>query len=101
MYDTAKHVEMIKKQIWERHCWQLQYSIYRLLIGCSILFAFLVSIVARLAADNQVTVLGMYGSILLYSSAGGYALIGIIAFMTAVVITVLYIRYRERKKPKS
>ena len=43
---------------------------------------------------------GMYGSALLYSSAGGYVLAGVLAFTAGVVITVLCFRHRHRTEEK-
>ena len=49
------------------------------------------------AGQTQITARGMYGSILLHEDAGGYVLVGVISFSTAVMITVLCIRLRERE----
>ena len=49
------------------------------------------------AGQTQITARGMYGSILLHEDAGGYVLVGVISFATAVMITVLCIRLRERE----
>ena len=39
---------------------------------------------------------GMYGSALLYSSAGGYVLAGVLSFALGVAVTVLCIRYKKK-----
>ena len=49
------------------------------------------------AGQTQITARGMYGSILLHEDAGGYVLVGVISFSTAVMITVLCNRLRERE----
>ncbi len=41
---------------------------------------------------------GHAGSSLLYEGAGGYVLVAVISFMVAVVITVLCMRWNEKKK---
>jgi len=61
------------------------------------LSAFLVGTVHTAAGQTQITARGMYGSILLHEDAGGYVLVGVISFSTAVMITVLCIRLRERE----
>lgn len=42
---------------------------------------------------------GFYGSVLLYDGAGGYVLVGVIAFAAAVAITLACINYRNKNKP--
>ncbi len=37
-------------------------------------------------------------SALLFESAGGYVLVGVVAFMAAVIITVLCLRYSAKRK---
>lgn len=64
---------------------------------CTALSAFLVGTVHTAAGQTQITARGMYGSILLHEDAGGYVLVGVISFSTAVMITVLCIRLRERE----
>ena len=41
---------------------------------------------------------GMYGAILLHEGVGGYVLEAVISFTAAVVLTVLYIKFRKRKQ---
>lgn len=41
---------------------------------------------------------GPLGSSLLNEGVGGYVLVGVVSFMTAVVITVLCIKWKMRKK---
>jgi hypothetical protein len=43
---------------------------------------------------------GMYGSALLYSSAGGYVLAGVLAFTAGVAVTVICIRSRKKQDKK-
>jgi len=40
----------------------------------------------------------LYGSALLYSGAGGYVLVGVMAFAAGVVVTVLCIRNQEKNR---
>ena len=43
----------------------------------------------------------LYGSTMLSEDMGGYVLVGVLAFMVVVVITVLYIRHWEMKSKTS
>ena len=65
-----------------------------------LLFASLVEAITAFTGSGHSAAISMYGSILLHEDAGGYVLVGVISFITAVVITVLCIRYRERNKKK-
>lgn len=63
-----------------------------------ILFAGLVTVLARISALHQIADSeGMTGSSLLDSSAGGYVLIAVIAFTLGAVITVLCLKGRKNK----
>ena len=90
MYDTEKRVELVKKRVHEKYRRKKRRGICRL-------SAFLVGTVHTAAGQTQITARGMYGSILLHEGAGGYVLVGVISFSTAVMITVLCIRLRERE----
>ena len=97
MYDTEKRVELVKKRVHEKYRRKKRRRIYRLSALCMALFAFLVGTVHTATGQTQITAWGMYGSILLHEDAGGYVLVGVISFATAVMITVLCIRFRERE----
>ena len=94
MYDTEKRVELVKKRVHEKYRRKERRGICRLSALCMALSAFLVG---TAAGQTQITARGMYGSILLHEDAGGYVLVGVISFATAVMITVLCIRLRERE----
>lgn len=44
------------------------------------------------------TVPGLYGTLMVHEDAGGYVLVGVIAFTVAVIITVLCIRRIDKGK---
>lgn len=64
------------------------------------LFASLVGLSGIYGGGHRGSVPGLYGSTLLYEGAGGYVLVGVIAFTVAVVITVLCIRHKAKQKGK-
>lgn len=96
MYDTEKRVELVKKRCMKNIAGRCAAGSAGCL-PCAQLSAFLVGTVHTVAGQTQITARGMYGSILLHEDAGGYVLVGVISFSTAVMITVLCIRLRERE----
>ena len=101
MVDTTKHVEMVKKRIWKKCRQQTKRSICGLSTLCILLFISVVGVTGRLAGFGQAAIEGMYGSILLHEGAGGYILVAVLAFMLAVVITVLCISSKNRQRRRS
>lgn len=98
MHDTAAHVQMVKKRIHQRQRAQQKCSIYRLSTLCVLLSVLLVGMTGWFSGVEQMIHMGMYGSMLLHENAGGYVLVGVIAFAAAVIITVVCIRYAEKKR---
>ena len=90
-------VRWMKSGMQEKYRRKERCGICRLSALCAALSAFLVGTVHTAAGQTQITARGMYGSILLHEDAGGYVLVGVISFATAVMITVLCIRLRERE----
>lgn len=100
MYDTATHVEMVKKRIRQRQRNLERYKICSLFSICVLLSVVLVGVMGTLTEFAQATLPGMYGSMLLREGVGGYVLVGVLAFTAAVVITVLCIKYQQKKKKR-
>ena len=98
MYDTEKRVELVKKRVHEKYRRKKRRGICRLSALCTALSAFLVGTVHTAAGQTQITARGMYGSILLHEDAGGYVLVAVVSFVTAVVFTLLCVKLRERKQ---
>ena len=98
MYDTEKRVELVKKRVREKYRRKELRGICRLSALCMALFAFLVGTVHTAAGQTQITARGMYGSILLHEDAGGYVLVAVVSFVTAVVFTLLCVKLRERNR---
>jgi H+/Cl- antiporter ClcA len=64
---------------------------------CCLLTVMLVGAFNTVSGEGRaVRVSELYGSMLLYDGAGGYVLVGVIAFAAAVAITVLCVRYRDK-----
>ena len=64
----------------------------------SLLFAAVAALAGQYGGGHRSSVPGLYGAALLYEGAGGYMLVGVIAFAAAVVVTMLCIRRRERQR---
>lgn len=101
MYDTATHVKMVKKRIRQMRRRRETRRITALYAACTLLSAALVGAVDTFAGPKQAALSGMYGSMLLHEGAGGYVLVGVLAFSAAVVLTVVCIRFRGKDRRRN
>lgn len=97
MYDTQKRVALAKERIAESRRRQARRSIRRLSALCALLFLSLLGTVGTVQSQPM-DAAGMYGAILLHEGVGGYVLEAVISFTAAVVLTVLYIKFRKKKQ---
>lgn len=98
MQDTKERIRKVKL-LARKMQYKRENRLIRALTGlCLILSLSLVGAVGLMTGAGGATVSGLYGTILLYEDAGGYVLVGLIAFALAVVITTLCLRYRENIK---
>ena len=99
MYDTNERVAQVK----ERAARIKQKKEKRMIRGlstlCLALCCCLVGILGEVSGGfgSAAAVQGLNGATLLSERTGGYVLVGVISFATAVMITVLCIRLRERE----
>ena len=98
MYDTATHVKMVQERIRQRRRAREKHGIFGLSAACLLLSAALVGLAGAAAGWEQAGVSGLYGSMLLHEDAGGYVLVGVLAFSVAVALTVWCIHFREKSK---
>ena len=98
MYDTATRVGLVKKRVRQKRRRQEKRILCSLSVLCLLLSVSLVGTIGALTGFGHAAALSMYGSILLHEDAGGYVLVGLFSFAAAVIITVLCIKYRDRKK---
>lgn len=98
MYDTAKCVELVKMRARKLQRRRERRRVSALSALCVILFTSLAGTIALAVSPVDLIARGMYGTMLLRENVGGYVLVGVIAFVAAVVITLLCIRYRERSR---
>ena len=100
MYDTARRVELVKRQIRKNTRRRQKCSIYGLSAACMLLFAVLMQAADAFVVHGQTAAWGSFGAMLLREDAGGYVLVGVAAFAAAVVLTVVCMRLHEREKQK-
>ena len=100
MYDTARRVELVKRQIRKNTRRRQKRGIGRLSAVCMLLFTVLLQTADRVIGQGQTDAGGGFGAMLLREDAGGYVLVGVAAFAVAVVLTVVCMRLHEREKQK-
>lgn len=100
MYDTARRVELVKRQIRKNTRRRQKRGIGRLSAVCMLLFAALMQTADRVVGQGQTAAWGGFGAMLLREDAGGYVLVGVVCFAAAVVITALCFQLRKRENQK-
>ena len=100
MYDTARRVELVKRQIRKNTRRRQKRGIGRLSAVCMLLFAALMQTADRLIGQGQTAAWGGFGAMLLREDAGGYVLVGVVSFAAAAAITALCFRLRIRENQK-
>lgn len=98
MYDTAKRVALVKQRVRENTRRRQWRGIYGLSAACMLLFAVMMQAVGTVVGPGQPEAWGVYGAMLLREDAGGYVLVGVACFATAVVVTVFCTRLRKNNK---
>ena len=97
MYDTARRVELVKRQIRKNTRRRQKRGIGRLSAVCMLLFAALMQTADRVVGPGQPEAWGVFGAMLLREEAGGYVLVAVVSFAAAAAITALCIRRRIRE----
>lgn len=100
MYDTARRVELVKRQIRKNTRRRQKRGIGRLSAVCMLLFAVLMQAVGTVAGPGQPEAWGVFGAMLLREDAGGYVLVAVVSFAAAVVITALCFRLKSRENQR-
>ena len=97
MYDTARRVALVKQRVRENNRRRQRRGIYGLSAACMLLFVVLTQAAGTVIAPGQTAAWGVFGAMLLREDAGGYVLVGVVCFATAVVITALCFRLRSKE----
>ena len=97
MYDTARRVALVKQRVRENARQRQRREAISLSAACMLLFVVLTQAAGTVIAPGQTAAWGVFGAMLLREDAGGYVLVGVVCFATAVVITALCFRLRSRE----
>jgi len=100
MYDTARRVELVKRQIRKNTRRRQKRGIGRLSAVCMLLCAALTQAAGTVVGPGQPEAWGVFGAMLLREDAGGYVLVGVVSFAAAAAITALCFRLRIRENQK-
>lgn len=97
MHTTSERVEIVKHRvsILRRRKENRMFGILSAL--CMVLTVALVTTIGTVADTTGLGMVpGLTGSIMRFDSAGGYVLVGLLAFIVAVVVTVLCMRHKAK-----
>ena len=97
MYDTARRVELVKRQIRKNTRRRQKRGIGRLSAVCMLLFAALMQAAGTVVGPGQPEAWGVFGAMLLREDAGGYVLVAVVSFAAAAAITALCFRLRSNE----
>ncbi len=100
MYDTARRVELVKRQIRKNTRRRQKRDIGRLSAVCMLLFAALMQAAGTVVGPGQPEAWGVFGAMLLREDAGGYVLVAVVSFAAAVVITALCFRLKSKENQR-
>ena len=101
MYDTARRVALVKQRVRENTRRRQWRGIYGLSAACMLLFAVLMQTAGTVVGPGQPEAWGVFGAMLLREDAGGYVLVGVVAFAAAAAITALCFRLRSKEKRRN
>ena len=101
MYDTARRVALVKQRVRENTRRRQRREAISLSAFCLMLFTALAGAADALIVRGQTAARGMFGAMLLREDAGGYVLVGVVAFAAAAAITALCFRLRSKEKRRN
>ena len=101
MYDTARRVALVKKRRHEYARRKQQREICGLSAACMLLCAALMQTAGTVVGPGHPEAWGAFGAMLLREDAGGYVLVGVVAFAAAAAITALCFRLRSKEKRRN
>ena len=100
MYDTARRVVLVKKRAREIRRRRQRREVGSLSAVCVLLLAALMRTADMVVGPGMAAAQGSFGAMLLRQDAGGYVLVGVVAFAAAVLLTAVCMRLHERDKRK-
>ena len=100
MYDTARRVALVKQRVRENTRRRQRREAISLSVACMLLCAVLTQAAGMVVGPGQTAAQGIFGAMLLREDAGGYVLVGVVAF-AAAAITALCFRLRSKEKRRN
>ena len=97
MYDTARRVALVKQRVRENTRRRQRREAISLSAACILLCAVLTQAAGMVVGSGQTAAQGIFGAMLLREDAGGYVLVGVVAFAAAAAITALCFRLRSKE----
>ena len=101
MYDTARRVALVKQRVRKNTRRRQRRGIYGLSAMCMLLLVALIQAAGTVVGPGQTAAQGIFGAMLLREDAGGYVLVGVVAFAAAAAITALCFRLRSKEKRRN
>ena len=101
MYDTARRVALVKQRVRENTRRRQRREAISLSAACILLCAVLTQAAGMVVGPGQTAAQGIFGAMLLREDAGGYVLVGVVAFVAAAAITALCFRLRSKEKRRN
>ena len=99
MYDTPRRVALVKQRVRENTHRRQRREAISLSAACMLLCAVLTQAAGMVVGPGQIATQGIFGAMLLREDAGGYVLVGVVAF-AAAAFTALCFRLRNRENQK-
>lgn len=97
MRDTAERIRLVQLCAGELRRKRENHFLSGLSSLCAVLAVALVGAFGAMAGGGQGgTAPGFYGAMLMGDDAGGYVVVGVLAFMAGVVVTALCLRYGRK-----
>ena len=101
MYNTAKRVALVKQRVRVNTRRRQRREAISLSAACMLLCAALTQAVGTVVGPGQTAAQGIFGAMLLREDAGGYVLVGVVAFAAAAAITALCFRLRSKENHRN
>ena len=98
MYDTAERLRRVKLRARELRCNKENRLLGGLSAVCVVLLVSITGVIGIMTGGAPGMVSGFYGATLLYDDAGAYVLVGMLAFVAGVIVTMLCLRYRGKNR---
>ena len=97
MYDTATRVALVKRRVRENIRRRRRREVGALSAACMLLSAALMQTAGMVVGPGRTHAQGEFGAMLLREDAGGYVLVGVSCFATAITALCFRLRRKDAK----